>query len=365
MKKIKMVIYGEPGVGKSVFASQAPNPFFICTDGNYEWLEDWGAKEENHVQVFSWTEAKKIFNSDFSKYETLVIDLTEDLFKWCEYEFCQEKKLTHLSELDWGKGYDITRNEFFIEIAKLFNLDMNVILIMHGITTVVKDRRGVENTKFGPTDRLPAKLIARIEGRVRYFVRAFAVMEENDGKLAVKRYLSLSPDGTTEFGITRGLSADAPETIPLDWNIFYDVVTKYTDAKKSAVVDQTINKALNKDISADINKEANNSDIVDALTAKYGKPEVKEETLVKEAAPVEEATPVEEPTPRRGRGRAKKEEVHEVDDTPAPVVEEPVKEEPKSEVKEEPKAEVKTNVSNEDKIAAIKAKLAALKKNNG
>ena len=37
---IKMAIYGEPGVGKSTFAAKAPRPYFITTDGNYEYLED-------------------------------------------------------------------------------------------------------------------------------------------------------------------------------------------------------------------------------------------------------------------------------------------------------------------------------------
>ena len=53
MKHIKMVLYGEPGVGKSVFASKAPKPFFITTDGNYEFLSEFGAKEEDHIQVNS------------------------------------------------------------------------------------------------------------------------------------------------------------------------------------------------------------------------------------------------------------------------------------------------------------------------
>ena len=60
MKRIKMCIYGEPGTGKSVFACKAPKPFFICTDGNYEWLEDFGAKEEDHIQVNSWEEASNL-----------------------------------------------------------------------------------------------------------------------------------------------------------------------------------------------------------------------------------------------------------------------------------------------------------------
>ena len=50
-KHIKMVLYAEPGVGKSTFASKAPNPYFITTDGNFEWLD---LPDKNHKQVFSW-----------------------------------------------------------------------------------------------------------------------------------------------------------------------------------------------------------------------------------------------------------------------------------------------------------------------
>ena len=99
-KKIKMVLYGEPGVGKSVFASKAPHPFFVTTDGNYEWLEDFGAKEEDHIQSTSWAMTKKIIKDirdnpeKYEKYETLVMDLLEDNFKWCEYEYCASGHLS-------------------------------------------------------------------------------------------------------------------------------------------------------------------------------------------------------------------------------------------------------------------------------
>ena len=64
MKKIKMCLYGEPGVGKSVFAVNAPKPFFICSDGNYAWLEDFGADPNAHADVQSWDEAKKPIEYD-------------------------------------------------------------------------------------------------------------------------------------------------------------------------------------------------------------------------------------------------------------------------------------------------------------
>ena len=330
MKKIKAVIYGEPGVGKSVFASQAPKPFFICTDGNYEWLEDWGAKEEDHLQVFSWAQAKEAFTRDFSKYETIVVDLTEDLFKWCEFEWCQKNNVVHVADLGYGKGYDITRNEFFIEISKLLGLDKNIILIMHGLSIVLKDRRGVEYTKYVPSSRLPDKVIDMIEGRVRYFIRAFAKTEEDaDGNLVTKRYLSLSPDGTTEFGITRGLTGDVPRYIPLDWNTFYALVMKSTNTPTTKKVVEEIEvpaptkskKAATKTAAdANITENENNKSLADAVP----EPILEEPVL---DLPAEK--PVIKPT----------EPV--VEPTPAPT----------------------STVSNDDRIAAIKAKLAALKAN--
>ena len=224
-KKVKMVLYGEPGVGKSVFALKAPKPFFITTDGNYEWLEEFGAKEKDHLQVYSWEEAKKAFKNEYEDYETIVVDLLEDMFKWCEYEFCKSSRIDHVSDISYGKGYDITRNEFFIEISKLLAKDKNIILIMHGTDKIVKDRRGIEKTCHIPSPRLPDKLLDMIEGRVRYFLRCYLKAEEtDDGKLIKKRYLSVVPK-ENEFGIIRGINENSiPHDIPLEFSEFAKVI---------------------------------------------------------------------------------------------------------------------------------------------
>ena len=85
MAHYKLGIYGEPATGKSVFALHWTKPFFITTDSNYEFLYEFGAKEEDHKQVTSWAEFKKfIATFDFSKYETIVVDVIEDLYLWAE-----------------------------------------------------------------------------------------------------------------------------------------------------------------------------------------------------------------------------------------------------------------------------------------
>lgn len=329
MKHIKMVIYGEPGVGKSVFASKAPKPFFITTDGNYEWLEDFGADPKDHVQVNSWEEAKTAFAKSYDNYDTIVVDLLEDLFKWCEYEYCVRNKLEHVSDVGYAKGYDATRNEFFIEICKLINSDKNVIFIMHGISFVTKDRRGVEHTKHAPSSRIPDKVIDMIEGRVRYFLRCYLKDEEQtDGTIIKNRYLSLVPKAN-EFGIIRGVNENTiPQDIVLDFNEFAKVIGYSAETKANKQTAKNVTSAPKKD-----------------------KPEPVKETVketVKEKTAVEtpKATkPVEEP-------KAETEEITtEV-------------EEAKTEVKTEPVAQAAPQEqSNADKLAAIRAKLAMINSN--
>ena len=343
MKHFKMVLYGEPGVGKSTFACKAPRPFFVCTDGNYEWLEDFGAKEKDHVECGTWSEIKNALASDFEGYDTIVLDLAEDAFKFGEYEFCQKNKIDHISDIGYGKAYDITRNEFFIEMCKLFSKPKNVILIMHGITFVVKDRRGVDHTKYGPSSRMPDKLIDMIEGRVRYFLRCYMKAEEDgNGGLVKKRYLSLIPK-ENEFGIARGLDeTKVPHDIPLDFDVFAEVIGLYDgEYKVKEVVEETA------------------SNTVEDETPKRRVRRKKEE------APVEEKfEQLKVEIPEVSDEQAKAEADAEAKASCDPVIEE---EDTKAEVKEEKKVETPVEetkpVSNIDRLAAIKAKLAAMKNN--
>lgn len=343
MKHFKMVLYGEPGVGKSTFACKAPRPFFVCTDGNYEWLEDFGAKDKDHVECGTWSEIKKALASDFEGYDTVVLDLAEDAFKFGEYEFCQKNKIDHISDIGYGKAYDITRNEFFIEMCKLFSKPKNVILIMHGVTFVVKDRRGVDHTKYGPSSRMPEKLVDMIEGRVRYFLRCYMKAEEDgNGGLVKKRYLSLIPK-ENEFGIARGLDeAKVPHDIPLDFDVFANVIGLYNSEDK---VKETVEETVT-------------TDVVEEESPKRKVRRKKEETPVEEKfeqlkVEIPDTTVADEPT---------KAEANEDDKAP---FEAPVKETTKEieEKKVEAPVENAKPVSNIDRLAAIKAKLAAMKNN--
>lgn len=372
MKRIKMLLYGEPGVGKSVFALKAPKPFFVCTDGNYEWLDEFGADPNAHKNVSSWADMKDVLESDFDGYETVVVDLLEDGFKWCEQEYCIRNKIEHVSDVGYGKAYDATRNEFFITISKLLASDKHVILICHGITFTTKDRRGVEHTRYAPSSRIPDKVLDMIEGRVRYCLRCYtAAEEEPDGKITKKRFLSLVPK-ENEFGIIRGVDENTiPHDIPLDFDEFARAIKLNLDipapAKTSAPAQTKQKPAKAEPAPAPAPAEETKPEETSAPeTAAPLDMKAKLAALKAKKANLDNTTqeaPVAEPQP------APKQEtpVATGDVTTLPDVEVKVSEDAPYEdnnIPQTPAAEPvqeTVTVQPDDKLAAIKAKLAAMK----
>lgn len=372
MKRIKMLLYGEPGVGKSVFALKAPKPFFVCTDGNYEWLDEFGADPNAHKNVSSWADMKDVLESDFDGYETVVVDLLEDGFKWCEQEYCVRNKIEHVSDVGYGKAYDATRNEFFITISKLLSMDKHVILICHGITFTTKDRRGVEHTCYAPSSRIPDKVLDMIEGRVRYCLRCYtAAEEEPDGKITKKRFLSLVPK-ENEFGIIRGVDENViPHDIPLDFDEFARAIKLNLDipapAKTSAPAQTKQKPAKAEPAPAPAPAEETKPEETSAPeTAASLDMKAKLAALKAKKANLDNATqaaPVAEPQP------APKQEtpVATGDVTTQPDVEVKVSENAPYEDNNIPQtpaaesAQETVTVQPDDKLAAIKAKLAAMK----
>lgn len=362
MKKIKMLLYGEPGAGKSVFACHAPKPFFICTDGNYEWLEDFGAKEKDHVNVTSWKEIQQVLKSDFNDYDTIVIDLLEDAFKWCEQEYCTRNRIEHVSDVGYGKAYDSTRNEFFIEISKLLAKDKHVILICHGISFTTKDRRGVEHMRYAPSSRIPDKVLDMIEGRVRYCLRCYIDVEETDnGQLKKVRKLSLVPK-ENEFGIIRGVDENTiPQTIDLDFDEFANIIglNMLVSNTSEETIEEKPKRRKRRQNEAELQETSNI--VEDKAAEKYDEPEpekiieaidnaeTKSETIANTNATLVD---------KLAAIKAKKEQLDKINKIETAVEQSNVVviSDDIITTNEQPKI-------NEDKLAAIRAKIAAAKAN--
>lgn len=337
-KKVKMVLYADPGVGKSTFAAKAPNPFYLCTDGNFTWLD---LPEENHIQLSTWKQAKEVINDivlkkpQYNNFQTIVVDLIEDLYIWCEDEFCKREGIIHIGDYkSMGAGYSVVRKEFFAQISKLLSIDKHVILLTHQADKVGKTKAGADTYTYVPSDKMSlTKQWNDIEGQVRYFLRAYTQDEEENGRVRKKRYLSLIP-GQGEYGICRGADEDNwPRECELDWNVFASIIGLDSEPASTPVQPEPEQK-VRKSRTPKPKVEEPAPTIVEVVTE-----ETHEAEAVVEEQPVVEVKPTPAPAP-----------------TPAPTsAPTPVKEE---------KPVDTSKMTPEEKRALVLARLAKMKGDN-
>lgn len=142
---VKVLIWGEPGCGKSRFALSAPNPLVVDLEdstGLYaEEFDFYKAKVEpnNPLANNSATLVKNLINeinnNEYPDRKTLVIDPVTDLLD-CIESFCIDeyqkqinKKITDLNAVQKSKWYSYRRETSRKILDKLKNVSMNLILV--------------------------------------------------------------------------------------------------------------------------------------------------------------------------------------------------------------------------------------------
>lgn len=71
---LNMLLYAEPGVGKTTLALSMPKPLLIDFDGGVSRVNFAHLEGADVVQVSSWTDIPELWGLDLSAYETIVVD---------------------------------------------------------------------------------------------------------------------------------------------------------------------------------------------------------------------------------------------------------------------------------------------------
>ncbi len=116
LEDYSILLYGQPKIGKSTFCSQFDEPLFLATEAGLNALEVY------QVAIPTWEkflEACAAIAKGDHQFKTIVIDTVDNLWKSCSEYVRKRHNIHHESDLEWGKGWELVKDEFSRALTKL------------------------------------------------------------------------------------------------------------------------------------------------------------------------------------------------------------------------------------------------------
>ena len=138
---VKMMIYGQAGMGKTTLALSAPRPLLLDFDGGVKRVNMAHLDGVDIVQVTSWQDVQQVLQENLSSYQTIVVDTIGKMMDFIITYKCGTRQP---QIRDWG-GINA---EFSWMTRTLSSLNKNVVFVAHRDT-----RKEGDDTVFIPALR--------------------------------------------------------------------------------------------------------------------------------------------------------------------------------------------------------------------
>lgn len=249
---VKVLIWGEPGCGKSRFALSAPNPLVVDLEdstGLYaEEFDFYKAKVEpnNALANNSATLVKNLINeinnNEYPDRKTLVIDPVTDLLD-CIESFCIDeyqkqinKKITDLNAVQKSKWYSYRRETSRKILDKLKNVPMNLILVAR--SKILWDT---------------------VDGKTQPVGQTYDCLEIVESLMDIVINLEKTEEGTIAK-VKKSRLANLPDILPVqNFNSIYKAIKAIEETKASSKLKEDDNN------STEEKSEERKEDAIDAI----------------------------------------------------------------------------------------------------
>jgi hypothetical protein len=227
-------IYGDGGLGKTTFASEAPSPYVLDVNGGSDNLN---VHRSERIKTFDQAlSVMRALIDETHAFKTLVIDGLDDLETMVQAKVCADNKPSAVDSIvkaagGYGNGYRVMLEQFLKLQSLIVELrekkGLQVIFTLHAIVTRFNDPTTPEGY-----DRFVMKLVENNQASIRraWFDFADVILFAKRKVLAVsgdmKRAMDASPDGMHVIYTSSRATFDAknrydlPHEIPLHWENF-------------------------------------------------------------------------------------------------------------------------------------------------
>jgi hypothetical protein len=146
----KIVIYGGNGVGKSTWASVAPNPIYIRAEDNLAHLD-----VQAFPKPYRWDELTAQLDAVYTEphnYQTLIVDTLDEVQKLIEVEVCREGGKRSMADFGFGKGEKMARDFWLVFMdwidSIVIHRNITCVLVAHADVVQYRNPEGDDYDKF-------------------------------------------------------------------------------------------------------------------------------------------------------------------------------------------------------------------------
>lgn len=172
-------IFGREKAGKTSTAVLWPKPLLCAFEVGYHALAGVYAAD-----IDNWTTFKDICRQlrkpeMKEKFETIIIDTVGISYSMCEDYIKQQQGVTEISEIAWGRGFKLLREEFEKTFRDLSKQGYAIVFIAHSKTKItdVTDNEGNRLEQISPN--LPAACAEAVNGLVDIIAYLGVEYDEN------------------------------------------------------------------------------------------------------------------------------------------------------------------------------------------
>ncbi|MBP1638949.1 MAG: hypothetical protein H6Q17_532 [Bacteroidetes bacterium] len=128
--KLKMLVYGQAGAGKTTLALSAPKPLLLDFDGGVHRV-NYGHQTET-VQIKRWEDCEDVFKEDLSAFESLVIDTGGKMLDFmADYIIRKNSKMGKLNGALTLQGFGERKGMFRQFCKQVMLMDKHLIFVAH------------------------------------------------------------------------------------------------------------------------------------------------------------------------------------------------------------------------------------------
>lgn len=134
---LKVVIYGQEGVGKSTLAASFPGAVFIDCEGSTSRMNVRRLPKPTSWQMFTDEFEYILANAAAKGYQTAIVDTFDWAERFALEALCTEHKVSGIEGMNYGKGWEYEKEmigRFLDRTDRLIAAGINVVLLCHAIT---------------------------------------------------------------------------------------------------------------------------------------------------------------------------------------------------------------------------------------